>query len=202
MWKWRLALLSFLSAVSFSSISGATPIQYQESAGGDLPSSAASKSFAFDVGSNTIQGNGAFADFDSFSFTIPVGDSITSETYSFSVTNPGGVVAFSTLFNSHGVQLVLGGAVQTPPIDLTGDFTTAVSNGSFACTGSCDSFTFNYTWTFVVSAPAAAVPEPASLAILVPASPCSASCVAGARQAGWHPFESDSSPRSAGLLFA
>src|SRR6185312_10205196 len=127
------ALVAASCVMLLSNSALATRVHYQESVSGDLPGSASSKTLSFDVGSNTVQGSGIFGDFDSFTFTIPVGDTINSETYAFTVTNFPATAGFQDVFNGVAFTFVSNGVIQPSPIDVTGDFTSSVANQSFSC---------------------------------------------------------------------
>lgn len=88
----------------------ATPVNFNEATGGDLPETSPWPIFTLDVGANTISGHSLLRadsveitayDFDSFQVVVPEGDVLTSMSLSIEFTeivNPGSVT-FDTFFD-------------------------------------------------------------------------------------------------------
>lgn len=164
----------------------AVPLSYDEASDGDL----FGDTLNFDVGSNTVSGDsvievdesGVFLDFDGFSFVVPTGltlNAISVEISNVVVTDPNNIAVAD-------LEVDMTGAVSAfdfvPNIDLlTGTtsfslFTSVLPgpDGTYgfdpilflSATGPdvSTSVSYDYTWTFDVTAPQA-VPEPSSLAL-------------------------------------
>jgi hypothetical protein len=174
-----------LAMVGLARPASATPINYQESVSGDLPTSLpAAPAFVFllDVGVNTVSGTSHFnvdgADGDSFAFTIPVGMELTNISYAFV---RGGDATSGSLFYEldNGNAPVSSPALGSQSIDLFGAnpvvvFASGLPLGAGTYGVSHESVTKNpaggwtdaYTWSLTVASTDAPVPEPASLALL------------------------------------
>jgi len=167
--------------VLVSSVSEATPFLYDETVSGDLPCQTppCATTFAFDVGTNIITGtvtNGLF-NFDSFSFSIPVGTELTSVVYSWTLSGIPTVTVAGTSYaltpntasfvGNESINLV----TQISPVSLfnaelpLGTGTYALFQNSLGGTGG-ETWTSTYEIDLTVDT-VQAVPEPSSLSLLV-----------------------------------
>src|SRR5215831_3993831 len=95
-----------VAVFSISQAAFATPVTYSEVASGDLgqllPSA---KVFALAPGDNTVSGhffqtlNGSAVDIDSFAFSVPLGDTLSSITFEWTISTTGNVTGANTLFS-------------------------------------------------------------------------------------------------------
>jgi len=164
-----VALITVASSAAF-----ATPITYQESVSGDLPSGGGS-TLLFDFGTNTVSGNlswFAVADLDFFKFAVPTGGTLTSIDLSFVTTASasGGVINWDltdqtpmpTFLGTQGIGLI-GSGFSLPffagLLPRTSDTYGIASSFSVSGTPSLQNgFSTDYTWRINV----ASVPDVAS----------------------------------------
>jgi hypothetical protein len=164
----------------FSSVSEATPFIYDETLSGDLPcqSPPCATTFAFDVGTNIVRGTvtNALFNFDSFSFSIPVGTELTSVVYSWTLSGTPTVTVAGTAYaltpntasfvGTEFINLV----TDTSPVSLFGA-ELPMGAGTYALFQNGLSGTGNETWTSTYEIDLTvdtvqAVPEPSSLSLV------------------------------------
>jgi len=163
----------------------ATPFTYSEIASGDLgqflPSA---KVFALAPGDNTVSGhffqtlNGSAVDVDSFAFTVPTGDTLTSITFEWTIATIGNVTGANVIFSLKGANSGAPTLAQSSNFSLRpsgsislfstvipeGAGTYAIANNSLSIAGSGNTTRWDadYTWHLTV----ASAPEPASLLLV------------------------------------
>ena len=182
----RRLVLAFVFALALCSTAPlhAAPIAYDEAVHGDLPDNdpelGGFTPFTLDVGSNTVSGStsevlGPFLDPDAFSFIVPAGMEVTSAAVSLS--RIGGALNFPPNVIEQQWDLYKGN-----PVFVFPNFPTVIESVGQAPLDTvsnvplpADTYHFRdmtiwldfgqspYTFTLTV---AAAVPEPASLALL------------------------------------
>ena len=163
----------------------ATPFTYSEIASGDLGQFLpAAKVFALLPGDNSVSGhffqtlNGSAVDIDSFAFSVPTGDTLTSITFEWTISTVGNVTGANVIFslkgaNSGAPTLTTSSNFSLRPSGSTPLFSTvlpegpgtyAIANNSLSIAGSGNTTRWDadYTWHLTV----AAVPEPASLLLV------------------------------------
>lgn len=188
MFRWiRQLACVCVAVVGVSQPAFATPFTYSEIASGDLGQFLpAPKVFAFVPGDNTVNGhffqtlNGSAVDIDSFAFSVPLGDTLTSMTFEWTITTTGSVTGANVIFSLKSANSgapTLGSAnfslrpSGSMPLFSTvlpqGSGTYAIANNSLSISGSGNAtrWDVDYTWHVTVAAPAA-VPEPASLLLV------------------------------------
>lgn len=165
----------------------ATPFTYSEIASGDLGQFLpAAKVFAFAPGDNTVSGhffqtlNGSAVDIDSFAFSVPLGDALTSITFAWTITTTGNVTGANTLFSlksaNAGAPTLGSNSFSLRPSGSTLLFSTvlpkgagtyAIANNSLSIAGSGNTtrWDVDYTWHVTVDG-IAAVPEPSALLLV------------------------------------
>jgi hypothetical protein len=183
----QVVCVCVVALIGVSQAAFATPFTYSESASGDLgqflPSA---KVFAFAPGDNTVSGhffqtlNGSAVDIDSFAFSVPLGDMLTSLTFEWTIGTIGNVTGANALFSLKGANSgaptlgtssfslrTSGSLLQFSTVLPEGPGTYAIANNSLSISGSGNTtrWDVDYTWHATVAAPAA-VPEPASLLLV------------------------------------
>jgi hypothetical protein len=166
----------------------ATPFTYSESASGDLAQFLpAAKVFAFAPGDNTVSGhlfqtlNGSAFDFDAFAFSVPIGDTLTSMTFQWTIATTGNVTGANVTFSLKGANFGAPTLASSPNFSLlpsgslslfssalpqaSGTYAIADNSESIRGSGNTTRWDLDYTWHVTVAAPAA-VPEPASLLLV------------------------------------
>jgi hypothetical protein len=174
-------IIALIALGAGGSVATAAPLQYQESVSGDLPILASGLTLALDLGTNTVAGSSSAADDfvnpiqidrDSFSFTVPSGDTVTSVEYAFRLTSfSGGGIGIS--FTLDGNLLVPNGVffpIDTSPVSYfatqlpLGDGSHTLQQSTAVFIAPSTNATWDYTWTFDVGP--APVPEPSTLLLL------------------------------------
>ena len=175
-----------VAAIGGSQVAFATPFTYSETASGDLGQFLpASNVFALALGDNTVNGhffqtlNGSAVDIDSFAFSVPTGDSLTSIAFEWTITPTGNVTGANAIFSLKGANFgspTLGTASFSlrPSGSMTlfstvlpqGPGTYAIANNSLSIAGSGTGTRWDVDYTWHVTIGSAAVPEPASLLLI------------------------------------
>jgi PEP-CTERM motif len=164
----------------------ATPFAYSEVASGDLgqflPSA---KVFALTPGDNTVSGhffqtlNGSAVDIDAFAFSVPLGDTLTSISFEWTISTTGNVTGANTLFSlkaanagaptlgNASFSLRPSGSIQVFGTVLPkGPGTYAIAHNSLSISGSGNTTRWDADYTWHITVDSAAVPEPASLLLV------------------------------------
>ena len=189
MLRWiRLVACVCVAVMGASQAAFATPFTYAESASGDLGQFLpAAKVFALTPGDNTVSGhffqtlNGSAVDIDSFAFSVPIGDTLTSMSFVWTITTTGNVTGANVMFslksaNSGSPTLAISPNFSLLPSGSIALFSTVLPQGSgtyaiadnsesIRGSGNTTRWDVDYTWHITVDGPAA-VPEPASLLLV------------------------------------
>ena len=164
----------------------ATPFTYSESVSGDLGQFLPSATvFALAPGDNTVNGhffqtlNGSAVDIDSFAFSVPLGDTLTSIAFEWTITTIGNVTGANALFSLKGANSGAptlgnnsfslrpsGSTVLFSTVLPQGPGTYAIANNSLSISGSGNTTRWDADYTWHVTVAPAAVPEPGSLLLV------------------------------------
>jgi len=154
-------------------------VTYNESVGGDLPGGRGVllPIMALDVGTNTVTGRiNGILDFDSFAFTVPVGDQLVSANVAVTdVAGSSGDISdvewllFKGSANSFGGTNLGNIDVESPGTTTFSSSSTPLGSNTYnASMNSIDSTgagSSDYTFTFVVEATPTAAPEAGTLTV-------------------------------------
>ena len=184
----HLAALCLAGVVASAS---AAPVAYDEATGGDLAASGALKSFALDVGANTVRGNTGYVafgttDLDAFAFVVPDGQTLSALTVELAnIAGAPGLFAAGWVLYAGPANSQMGDFLEPLTVFSPGS-TRSVSvplsagsyhlNPSFVSGKSGDGGFADYVFTLTVGdgaaapTPSAAVPEPGTALLLAVAA--------------------------------
>jgi hypothetical protein len=171
----RVGTLALAASILAAAPVIASPINYQESVSGDLQDNGTFPILAFDVGTNTVGGNLGVGEHDSFAFSIPVGAVLFGASVVF--TDAAGLYTATNYDFRTGNVAFAGTVLENFTVNSPGTHTFAAVPqlaGTYHLLDSVNASdggpvlgTADYTFSFDVRAVPAAVPEPASMTLLL-----------------------------------